>query len=95
MKLWHIAALVLGVGFIMVMIRNMQATKAVPTGTGASGNDVILGLSKFGSGLIDLGGKIFAPAAGRSSDSDPTLRYMNTDDYMTQTTADGRDYGTG
>jgi hypothetical protein len=84
MKLWHIAALVVGVGFIMVLVRNMQAAKATPVGTGATGNDVIVGLSKFGSGLIDLGGKIFAPAAAGASQSDPyrDIRNESPDDYV-------------
>ena len=82
MKLWHIAALVLGVGFIMVIVRNMQVAKAAPTGTGASGNDVIVGLSKFGSGLLDFGGKIFAPSGVKNSDPYSDIRNESPNDYV-------------
>jgi len=60
MKAWHVAAVLLGVVVVMTLIKSQQA-KVGPTG--ATSNDVILGLSKFGSGLIDLGGKIFPPSA--------------------------------
>jgi hypothetical protein len=70
MKAWHIAAAVIGVGVIMVLIRNMQQTKT--QSAGASSNDVILGLSKFGAGLLDLGGKIFTPSASTNApDNNP------------------------
>jgi hypothetical protein len=64
MKAWQIAAALVGIGVIMVIIRNMQTSKA-QLSTGATSNDVILGLSKFGSGLLDLGGKIFTPGANQ------------------------------
>jgi len=67
MKAWQIVAALVGLGVIMVLIRNMQASKA-QISTGATSNDVIVGLSKFGSGLLSLGGKIFTPGASDSSD---------------------------
>lgn len=63
MKAWHVAAVLLGVVVVMTYLKSMQSKAA---SAGASSNDVILGLSKFGSGLIDLGGKIFAPSANSS-----------------------------
>ena len=66
MKAWQIAAALVGIGVIMVIIRNMQTSKAALS-TGATSNDVIIGLSKFGSGLLDLGGKIFTPGANGSN----------------------------
>lgn len=64
MKAWHIAALLLGVTVVLVFLKNSMR----PAGTnnpsqGATSNDVIFGLSKFGSGLLDLGGKIFTPSS--------------------------------
>lgn len=64
MKAWHIAALLLGVVVVMTILKSQKAKAA---STGASSNDVILGLSKFGSGLLDLGGKIFPPSASTNS----------------------------
>ena len=64
MKAWHIAAAFLGVAVIMVIVRNMQTQKV---GTGATSNDVIVGLSSFGTGLLSLGGKIFTPSASGPS----------------------------
>lgn len=64
MKPWHIAALLLGVVVVMTIVKNMQSKAA---SVGASSNDVILGLSKFGTGLLDLGGKIFPPSASTNA----------------------------
>lgn len=89
MKLWHIAALLVGAGVIMVIIRNMQTTKQ-NVSTGATSNDVLLGFSKFGSGLLDLGGKIFTPSAV-APDSYRDIREESTDDLVKRLNAG---YGT-
>lgn len=80
MKAWHVAAVLLGVVVVMTILKSQQSKAA---SVGASSNDVILGLSKFGTGLLDLGGKIFVPSA---STNDPSYGADTGYKYTTENT---------